>query len=59
MPVRGLEECSNHTLVGRTDDLTLDLQAALHETHDESGYAHVSDRSGPEPALNPDDLAWA
>lgn len=40
-------------------DLTLDLQAALHRVYDAAGYANYLYDRPPQPALHPEDAAWA
>jgi hypothetical protein len=38
---------------------TVDLQAALHAVYDDAGYEDFIYRGDPEPALTPDQAAWA
>ncbi|QDV38151.1 DUF4058 family protein [Tautonia plasticadhaerens] len=40
-------------------DATLDLQALLHRVYDEAGYEFYAYDGPPEPALSPEDDAWA
>src|SRR5262249_11882003 len=40
-------------------DLRLDLQEVLHRVYDAAGYENYIYDSTPEPALNPEDEAWA
>jgi len=37
----------------------VDLQEVLHRVYDEAGYEHFIYTEAPEPALAPDDAAWA
>jgi hypothetical protein len=40
-------------------DVSLDLQAVLHETYDQAGYQYHLYRGAPNPPLRPDDASWA